>query len=295
MKRKKTRAQISEARWGLFFIAPTMIGLIVLNFYPILNTIWQSFCRTGDFGKGNTFVGLQNYIDVLSGGEFWISLINTFKYAVIEVPFSVCIALVLAVLLNQKMVGRSVYRTIYFLPMVAAPAAVAMVWKWLFNQQYGLLNHVLGKQIAWISNPSIAWISIGIIGVWSILGYNMVLMIGGLQEIPRDYYEASNIDGAGPLRQFFSVTIPLLSPTIFFIVQTRIIGALQQFDLIYMVMDTSNPALDSVETVVPVFYRYAFTYGNKGYGATFVILLLLVTLLLTVILQKAEKKWVFYN
>lgn len=295
MKRKKTRAQISEARWGLFFIAPTMIGLIVLNFYPIINTIWQSFCKTGDFGKGNTFVGLQNYIDVLSGGEFWISLINTFKYAIIEVPFSVCIALVLAVLLNQKMIGRSVYRTIYFLPMVAAPAAVAMVWKWLFNQQYGLLNHVLGKQIAWISNPSIAWISIGIIGVWSILGYNMVLMIGGLQEIPRDYYEASNIDGAGPLRQFFSVTIPLLSPTIFFIVQTRIIGALQQFDLIYMVMDTSNPALSSVETVVPVFYRYAFTYGNKGYGATFVILLLLVTLLLTAILQKAEKKWVFYN
>lgn len=295
MKRKKTRAQISEARWGLFFIAPTMIGLIVLNFYPIMNTIWQSFCKTGDFGKGNTFVGLQNYIDVLSGSEFWISLVNTFKYAIIEVPFSVCIALVLAVLLNQKIIGRSVYRTIYFLPMVAAPAAVAMVWKWLYNQQYGLLNHVLGKQIAWISNPSIAWISIGIIGVWSILGYNMVLMIGGLQEIPRDYYEASNIDGAGPLRQFFSVTIPLLSPTIFFIVQTRIIGALQQFDLIYMVMDTSNPALSSVETVVPVFYRYAFTYGNKGYGATFVILLLLVTLLLTVILQKAEKKWVFYN
>ncbi len=295
MKRKMTKAEKTEARWGWFFIAPTMIGLVVLNFYPIINTVWQSFCETGDFGRGNTFVGLKNYIDVLSGGEFWISLWNTFKYALIEVPFSVCIALVLAVLLNRKMRGRSVYRTIYFLPMVAAPAAVAMVWKWLFNQQYGLLNHIFGTDTAWISDPKIAWVSIGIIGVWSILGYNMVLMIGGLQEIPRDYYEAASIDGATGIRQFFYVTIPLLSPTIFFIVQTRIIGALQQFDLIYMVMDTSNPALGKVETVVPVFYRYAFTYGNKGYGATFVILLLLVILALTVLCQKAEKKWVFYN
>lgn len=295
MKQKMTKAEKTEARWGWFFIAPTMIGLIILNFYPIINTVWQSFCETGDFGRGNTFVGVKNYMSVLSGGEFWTSLWNTFKYAIIEVPFSVCIALVLAVLLNRKMRGRGVYRTIYFLPMVAAPAAVAMVWKWLFNQQYGLLNHIFGTNTAWISNPKIAWISIGIIGVWSILGYNMVLMIGGLQEIPRDYYEAASIDGATGIRQFFYVTIPLLSPTIFFIVQTRIIGALQQFDLIYMVMDTSNPALNKVETVVPVFYRYAFTYGNKGYGATFVILLLAVILVLTMLLQKAEKKWVFYN
>lgn len=295
MKRKMTKAEKTEALWGWFFIAPTMLGLLILNFYPIVNTVWQSFCKTGDFGRGNTFVGLQNYIDVLSGSEFWVSLFNTFKYAVIEVPFSVCIALVLAVFLNRKMAGRSIYRTIYFLPMVAAPAAVAMVWKWLYNQQYGLLNHLFGSSTGWISDPKIAWISIGIIGVWSFLGYNMVLMIGGLQEIPRDYHEAADIDGASPIRQFFSITVPLLSPAIFFIVQTRIIGALQQFDLIYMVMDTSNPALSSVETVVPVFYRYAFTYGNKGYGATFVILLLLIILFLTVLLQKAEKKFVFYN
>lgn len=123
MKQKMTKAEKTEARWGWLFIAPTMIGLIVLNFYPIVNTIWQSFCKTGDFGRGNTFVGLKNYTDVLSGGEFWSSLWNTFKYAIIEVPFSVCIALVLAVLLNRKMKGRSVYRTYCWLGFDGAGAS----------------------------------------------------------------------------------------------------------------------------------------------------------------------------
>ena len=254
MKHKKnlTPAQKSEAVWGWIFIAPTMLGLLLLNFWPILNTVWQSLCKTGDFGRGNIFVGLQNYLNVVQTSEFWGSLVNTFKYAIIEVPFSIAIALVLAVLLNRKMRGRAIYRTVFFMPMVAAPAAVAMVWKWLYNQQYGLLNHVMGNQTGWISDSNIAWVSIGIIGVWSILGYNMVLLIGGLQEIPHDYYEASEIDGATGIVQFFKITIPLLSPTLFFIIQTRIIGALQQFDLIYMVMDDSNPAINSVQTVVPL-------------------------------------------
>lgn len=294
-KKKLSPAQKSESLWGWLFIAPTMLGLLILNFWPILNTVWQSLCKTGDFGRGNEFVGLKNYIDVMQTGEFWGSLFNTFKYAIIEVPFSIALALVLAVLLNRKMRGRAVYRTVFFMPMVAAPAAVAMVWKWLYNQQYGLLNHVTNSQTAWISDANIAWISIGIIGVWSILGYNMVLLIGGLQEIPHDYYEASSIDGATGITQFFKITVPLLSPTLFFIIQTRIIGALQQFDLIYMVMDDSNPAMSSVQTVVPLFYRYAFTYGNKGYGSAIVILLLFVILALTVILQKTEKKWVYHN
>ena len=294
-KKKLSPAQKSESLWGWLFIAPTMLGLLILNFWPILNTVWQSLCKTGDFGRGTEFVGLKNYIDVMQTGEFWGSLFNTFKYAIIEVPFSIALALVLAVLLNRKMRGRAVYRTVFFMPMVAAPAAVAMVWKWLYNQQYGLLNHVTNSQTAWISDANIAWISIGIIGVWSILGYNMVLLIGGLQEIPHDYYEASSIDGATGITQFFKITVPLLSPTLFFIIQTRIIGALQQFDLIYMVMDDSNPAMSSVQTVVPLFYRYAFTYGNKGYGSAIVILLLFVILALTVILQKTEKKWVYHN
>ena len=285
----------TEAKWGLLFVTPTILGLIILNFYPIFNTIYQSFCKTGDFGKGNTFVGLANYSKVLAASETWQSFWNTIKYAIIEVPFGIVIALILAVLLNKKIGGRSIYRTIFFLPMVCAPAAVAMVWKWLYNTQFGLLNNIFHTSVAWISDPNIAWISIGVIGVWSIIGYNMVLFIGGLQEIPGDFYEAASIDGANGFRQFFSITVPLLSPTTFFIVQTRIIGALTIFDLMFMVMDKTNVALKKVQSVVYLFYQYAFTNGNKGYGATLVVVLLVFIMILTFILQQVEKKVVYHN
>ena len=295
MNKKKTAAQRSETRWAWLFVTPTLLGLIVLNFYPIFNTIYQSFCKTGDFGKGNKFVGLANYQAVLKASETWQSLWNTVKYALIEVPFGIIIALLLAVLLNKKIAGRSIYRTIFFLPMVCAPAAVAMVWKWLYNTQFGLLNNVFHTKISWISDPKIAWISIGVIGVWSIIGYNMVLFIGGLQEIPGDYYEAARIDGAGEIRQFFSITLPLLSPTTFFIVQTRIIGALTVFDLMFMVMDKTNVALKKVQSIVYLFYQYAFTNGNKGYGATLVVILLVFIMIITFVLQRAEKTLVYHN
>ncbi|MBQ9329350.1 MAG: sugar ABC transporter permease [Solobacterium sp.] len=212
-----------------------------------------------------------------------------------EVPFGVAIALVLAVFLNKKLKGTSLYRTIFFLPMVCAPAAVAMVWKWLYNQQFGLLNNIFHSNVAWISNPKIAWISIGIIGVWSVIGYNMVLFISGLQEIPGDYYEAASIDGATGIKQFFHITIPLLSPTTFFIVQTRLIGALTVFDLMFMVMDKTNVALQNTQSIVYLFYNYAFTNGNKGYGATIVVVLVVFIMIVTFILQKLEKKLVFHN
>lgn len=298
MKQKMTLAQKKEAAWGWAFIIPTMLGLLILNFYPIFDTIYQSFFKTGDFGLGNVFIGLKNYQDMLFGSgkaELWQSLWNTVKYAIIEVPFSVAISIVLAVFLNRKMKGRSVYRTIFFLPMVCAPAAVAMVWKWLYNQQFGLLNNIFHTNVAWISDPNIAWICIGVIGVWSIIGYNMVLFLGGLQEIPGDYYEAARIDGASGVRQFFSITMPLLSPTTFFIVQTRIIGALTIFDLMFMVMDKTNQALNKTQSIVYVFYQYSFTNGNKGVGAAIVVILLVFILVLTVILQKLEKKLVYHN
>lgn len=290
-----TKGEKTEAKWGIAFVAPTIIGLLILNFYPVVKTIYMSFFKTGDFGMGNTFVGLKNYTDVITSQEFWGSLLNTVKYAIIEVPFSIVIALVLAVLLNKKMKFRSGYRTIFFLPMVAAPAAVAMVWKWLYNQQYGLLNNLFHTNISWISNPKYAWIAVGIVGVWSIIGYNMVLFLGGLQDIPHDYYEAAQIDGASELHQFFNITVPLVSPTTFFIVQTRIIAALQVFDLIYMMIDKTNAALKNTQSVVYVFYQYVFTYDNKGYGSTMIVFLLIFIMLLTVILQKIEKKIVFYN
>lgn len=293
--RKATKRARSEFLWGWLFILPTVIGLLVLNIIPIFQTIYQSFFKTGDFGKGNIFVGFENYIKMFGDADVWQALWNTVKYAVVEVPFSIAIALVLAVLLNRKMKGRAVYRTIFFLPMVAAPAAIAMVWRWLFNADFGLLNHIIGRKINWISNPNIAIFSIAVIGIWSIIGYNMVLFLSGLQEVPRDYYEAASIDGASGPAQFFKITVPLISPTLFFVAVTRVIGAFQVFDLIFMVMDKTNPALQKTQSLTYLFYKYSFVEANKGYGSTIVVLLLVVILLITVFQMKAQKKWVYYN
>ena len=191
---KGTARARNEFLWGWAFILPTMIGLIVLNIIPIIQTIYQSFFKTGDFGKGNIFVGAANYTKLFNDGQVWQALLNTFKYAIVEVPFSIAIALILAVLLNRKMKGRSVYRTIFFLPMVAAPAAIAMVWRWLYNSDFGLINNLLHTKTNWISNPKIAVFAIAVIGVWSIIGYNMVLFLSGLQEVPHDYYESAEIE-----------------------------------------------------------------------------------------------------
>lgn len=294
-KTKITSRTRNEFIWGWMFILPTMIGLIVLNIIPIIQTIYQSFFKTGDFGKGNTFVGLDNYTKLFGDSQVWQALINTLKYAVVEVPFSIAIALILAVLLNRKMRGRSLYRTIFFLPMVAAPAAVAMVWRWLYNSDFGLINNVFHIDVNWVSNPKLAVYSIAIIGIWSVIGYNMVLFLSGLQEVPHDYYEAAEIDGAGPVKQFFSITMPLISPTIFFVMVTRIIAAFQVFDLIFMVIDKSNPALEKTQSLVYLFYRYSFTEKNLGYGSTIVVLLLAVIMVITVFQMIAQKKWVYYN
>lgn len=294
-KVKGTARARSENIWGWLFVLPTMIGLIVLNIYPIINTIKQSFFKTGDFGRGDIFIGVDNYVKMLSDSETWDALLATFKYAIIEVPFSIAISLVLAVLLNRKMRGRSAYRTIFFLPMVCAPAAVAMVWRWLFNSEFGLINHIFGVKVQWVSDPNIAIYAIAVIGVWSIIGYNMVLFISGLQEVPRDYYEAASIDGASGVRQFFSITIPLISPTIFFVCVTRIIGALQVFDLIFMVMDAGNPALQKTQSLVYLFYQSSFVERDMGYGSTIVVFLLVIIMILTVFQMIAQKKWVYYS
>ncbi len=296
MKPKKgTSQERNEFIWGWLFILPTMIGLIVLNIYPIFKTIYESFFKTGDFGRGNIFIGFENYTKMFADAEVWQSLINTFKYAIVEVPFSIVISLVLAVLLNRKMRGRAIYRTIFFLPMVAAPAAIAMVWRWLFNSEFGLLNHIFGTKTNWVSNPSIAIYSIAVIGIWSIIGYNMVLFISGLQEIPGDYYEAAQLDGATGIKQFWHITCPLLSPTIFFVMITRVIGGLQVFDLIYMVIDRNNPALKKTQSLVYLFYQNSFVENNKGYGSTIVVLLLAIIMVITVIQMYGQKKWVHYS
>lgn len=298
-KAKTTKRGRAEFFWGWLFVLPTMAGLIILNIIPIFQTIYQSFFKIGSFGRGNVFIGTENYERLLADEKVWQALINTLKYAAVEVPLSIVIAIVLAVLLNQKLKGRGVFRAIYFLPMVVAPAAVAMVWRWLYNSEFGLLNHILGRfgmePVNWISNPKIAIFYVAIVGVWSVIGYNMVLFLAGLQEIPRDYYEAAEIDGANGFQQFFKITLPLISPTMFFVVVTRVIASMQVFDSTFMMIDKSSPALPKVQSLVYLFYRYAFVENNKGYGSAIVVLLLALIMVITIVQMTAQKKWVHYN
>ncbi|MGX7163870.1 carbohydrate ABC transporter permease [Enterococcus massiliensis] len=283
--------------YGYLFIAPTAIGLFLLNIYPAIQTILLSFQRSTGFGNA-VFVGLTNYKKLFVDKEVWQSLLNTLIYAVVSVPSIVVFSLLAAVLMNQKIKGLSVYRTIYFLPVVAAPSAVAMIWRWLFNSDYGLINFILKKiglnGIQWITDPNIAISTIIIVGVWSAIGYNMILLLSGLQEIPKDYYESSKIDGAGAIRQFFSITLPLVTPTLFFVVVTTIIGAFQVFDVIFMMIEPSTEAMLHTQSLAYLFYKYSFILNDKGYGSAIVVLLLLIILVLTAVQMKLQKRWVNY-
>lgn len=298
MKKKVSKKTWNEWCWAWFMVAPTIIGLIVLNIIPIFQTLYLSFFKSGAFGKGNIFVGLDNYKRLLADEQVWDAVRNTLLYTCLVVPITIIIALLLAVVLNGKIKGKCIYRTIYFIPMVAAPAAVTMVWKWLYNNQYGLINHILKSMglegVNWIDNPKVAMISIVIIGIWSTVGYSMVLLLAGLQEIPRDYYEASEIDGANAVKQFFSITVPLISPTLFFVLVTSIITAMQVFDVIYMMIDVTSPSYNSTVSLVYLFYNNSFKYSDKGYGSAIVMLLLLIIMIITVIQTKLQKKWVNY-
>ena len=284
--------------WAYGFVAPTILGLLILNIIPIFQTFYLSFHKSGAFGKGDKFIGLKNYAKLFSDPQVWQATWNTLRYMLLVVPPTIVISLILAVILNSKIKGRNFYRSVYFLPMVAAPAAITMVWKWLYNTQFGLINHVLGYfgvgPITWIDDPQFAMYSVAIIGIWGSIGYNMILLLAGLQEIPKDYYEAATMDGATPIKKLFSITLPLLSPQIFFVLVTSIISSLQVFDTIYMMILNTSPAYDSTVSLVYLFYNNTFKYSDKGYGSTIVILLLAIIMLITVIQVRLQKKWVNY-
>lgn len=297
-KTKISRRMWNEWFWGWLLVFPTVIGLLILNIIPIFQTLYLSFFKSGAFGKGNIFVGLENYQKMFADRQVWYAVRNTLGYTCLVVPVTIVLALLLAVALNGSLKGKGIYRTIYFIPMIAAPAAVTMVWKWLYNYQFGLLNYVLGKfgleKINWIDNPKVALISIAVIGIWSTIGYNMVLLLAGLQEIPKDYYEAARLDGAGAVSQFINITLPLISPTLYFVLVTSIITAMQVFDVVYMMIDVTNPSYDYTVSLVYLFYNNSFKYSNKGYGSAIVMLLLAIIMVITVIQTKLQKKWVNY-
>jgi len=297
------KSRLKDNLWGWLFVLPTITGIIILNIYPIVRTIWQSLNRVGDFGIGNEFVGFANYVRLfeggpLGGGTIWQATYNTLLYTAIVVPISIAIGLILAVFLNGPIRGRTVFRTIYFLPMVVAPAAIAMVWRWLFNSQFGLINNTFGVEVHWITSAG-SWIplvSLAVVGIWMVIGYNMILFLAGLQNIPRDYYEASAIDGASGIRQFFTITVPLISPMMFFVTVTSVMATMQMFDAVFMMIGTSgNPAMPRTQTLVFYFYRLAFMERHWDRGAVVVVWLMFIIAGFTLIQFIIQRKWVHYE
>ncbi|WP_321388509.1 sugar ABC transporter permease [uncultured Enterococcus sp.] len=269
-----------------------------MNVWPIIQSVYFSFNQIKGLGQPK-WIGLDNYAKAFQDPDLRRALWNTFVYTLVTVPVGTALSLVTAVFLNSKIKFKSFFRVLYFIPVVSAPAAVAMVWRWLYNYDSGLINYLLSligiSGPNWIADSNVVLIAIMIVGIWSALGYNMIILLGGLQDIPKTYYEAAEMDGAGPIRQFFNITIPMLSPTLFFVVTTTFISSLQVFDTIFMMVDKKNPALRSAESIVYLFYRETFDSNNKGYGATIAVLLLLLILVCTAVQMKLQKKWVHYK
>lgn len=282
--------------WAYAFIAPSILGLIVLNIIPFLQSVGLSL-----HDKHSGTLGVDNYIRMFTEDTlFWRSNLNTLLFTVITVPLGIALSLLLAVLLNRNIKGRNLYRGIFFLPLVCAPAAIAMVWKWVvFNSQTGFLNHMLSllgvAGPSWLSDPKVVMSSISIVAIWGSVGYDMVLLLAGLQGISRTYYEAALIDGAGSLQQFRFITVPLLTPTLFFVIIMRIMNAVRQFDLSFMFVRDTDPAFPSVQTLLYLFYRETYIKLNSNYGSAIVLWTMVLILLLTALQFLGEKKWVHYD
>ena len=249
---KAHRNSRSEMIWGYIMVAPTIIGLLVLNIYPFIDTFKLSFSKTLPFGLYE-LQGVENYIEMFTSPEFWRANANTLYFCILTVPLGIFLALIVAVMLNAKIKGQSAFRAIFFLPMVVAPAAVAMVWKWMFNTEYGIINTVIGSKISWITDPNIIMVTCAIVAIWSSIGYDAVLLLSGLQNISKSYYEAASLDGAGKVRQFLSITFPMISPTLFVVMIMRLMSSLKVYDLIYMLVEESNPALPKAQSLMYLF------------------------------------------
>ncbi|MFG1912270.1 carbohydrate ABC transporter permease [Kribbella sp. NPDC048928] len=278
-------------------IAPMGVGVAVLYLWPILQTFYFSFTAWGPFG-GSTWTGLTNYTQLLHDPAVWTALRNTIAYMFLTL-LGVPPAMVFAALLNRRgLRGRGMFRTLYYLPVVTMPAAIGLLWQYLYNGDYGLINQGLGRVgisgPGWLTDPHTALVALALVGIWSQFGYNLVLFMAGLQNVPRELYEAAALDGAGSVRQFLRVTVPMLSPTTFFVSVISAIGSLQMFDLVYLMIPPASPAAGATRTVVSLFYETAFVKSNPGYGAAIAFMLLLFIAALTGLQFRLQRRWVHY-
>ncbi len=298
MKKKLSTSKKKDYITAYLMILPLAFGLCVFYVYPVFRVFFDSLHKVNSFNQ-RKWVGFANYTKMFKDSLMWESLGNTFLYVIVIVPCTIVIALILASLLNASIKGRSFFRVIYFIPSITMGAAVAMVWQWMFNGEFGIINHFLNmfgfESIQFLSNPETALYAIGIVSIWMGVGYNMIILLAGIQGISKTYYEAATIDGATGLQQFFNVTLPLVTPTLFFVLVTSLIATFQIFDTIYLMIPDVSLASEATQSMVVYFYRNAFTYSKKGYASALAVLLFAIILIITIVQMKLQKKWVNYD
>lgn len=292
---KSRKPLASDGAWPWFFIAPLVGGIAIFYLWPIIQTAYISLTETGPFG-GSTFSGVANYVEMISDPRLYESLGNTLLYTGI-VLLGIPIAVYLASLLNLPGLRfASVYRVLFFLPYVAMPTAVAMVWRVIFNGDFGIVNYMLGligiDGPYWISTPGTAMVAVAIVGLWSSLGFTMIILAAGLKNIPPEMYEAAQLDGASRWRQFRSITVPLLTPSIFFVTIITVISSFQLFDLLFAILGSSNPVLPRSMSLVYFFYREGFVNNDKGYAAAIAMFVFLIIGLVTAVQFRLQRRWV---
>ncbi|WP_105616551.1 carbohydrate ABC transporter permease [Vallitalea okinawensis] len=299
MARKKlSPIRKNEIKWAYIFIAPLMIGLFVFYYFAFFQNFYYSFTKLGSFGAPE-FIGLDNYIRLFQDEKFYQALKNTLTYVVIGVPSIVILSTGAAILINSQIKGRTFFRTALFLPAVTMPAAIGLLWRWLYNYEFGIINFILGKigldSIAWLSDPDIVIYAITIVLVWTMISTQMIIILAGLQGISKVYYEAAQIDGANKFQTLFRVTIPLLTPTLFFVTVMSIINVFQIFDFIFLMIQPTALSMKYAMSLVYYFYDRAFITFEKGYASAVSMMLFVIILVITLIQMKLQKKWVHYS
>ena len=281
--------------WAYAFIAPSMIGLLVFWLIPLVLAFVLSLMEWDGFGT-RKFVGLDNFLEQIQNPDFQKAFINTAYYTLLTIPPQIILALLLALALN-KIPGKNVYRVFYFMPVVTSSVSVGVIWIWILNGEFGILNALLStigiEGPNWLSDSKWVIPAIAILGIWWGLGFNIVIFLAGLQGIPKSYYEAAEIDGATKFQKFFHITLPLLSPTTFFVIVMAVIWSFQVFDHVY-VMTQGGPGKASHVMVLHI-YQTAFQKGQFGDSAATAVILFLVILFFTLMQFRLSKRWVYYE
>ncbi len=289
-----------RALWGIALILPNTLGLFFFFGLPILASFFTSLQDWNGL-KPAKFVGLENFARLFTDSNFWQAFGNTLKLMVFSVPIGVVLALGVAILLNQRLPGRNIFRTLYFLPVVTSTVAASVVWTWIFQPRYGLIGNLLAplglRDLQWLTRPDLILIPVAVVTIWQRLGFDMVLFLAGLQTIPRILYEAAIIDGATRWQRFRSITLPLLSPTTFLVFVLSIINAFQIFDQVYVMTSrtTLGGAGGSATTLAYLLYKSGFTNSEFGYASAIALVLFFVILGFTVFQLRLQRRWVYYE